>query len=74
MKSALGAAQTPSLRSIWRCWSAAAGKLLRTDKVRADPTVLAADVVYPTASSLLGQAAGTIFRPVVRIDAAGATT
>ena len=34
---------------------AAAAKLLRTDKVRADTTVIAAAVSYPTDSGLLGQ-------------------
>ena len=53
---------------------AAAGKLLRTDKVRADTTVVAADVGYPTDSGLLAQAVGTICRTVARIKAAGAAT
>jgi transposase, IS5 family len=53
---------------------AAAGKLLRTDKVRADTTVVAADVGYPTDSGLLAQAVGTICRTVARIKGAGAAT
>ena len=53
---------------------AAAGKLLRTDKVRADTTVVDADVGYPTDSGLLAQAVGTICRTVVRIKAAGGAT
>ena len=53
---------------------AAAGKLLRTDKVRADTTVVAADVGSPTDSGLLAQAVGTICRTVARIKAAGAAT
>ena len=53
---------------------AAGGKLLRTDKVRADTTVVAADVGYPTDSGLLAQAVGSICRTVVRIKAAGGAT
>ena len=50
---------------------AAAGKLLRTDKVRADTTVVEADVGYPTDSGLLAKAIGTMARTVARIKAAG---
>ena len=50
---------------------AAAEKLLRTDKVRADTTVVEAAVAYPTDSGLLAKAIGTIARTVVRIKAAG---
>jgi IS5 family transposase len=50
---------------------AAAGKLLRTDRVRADTTVVEADVGYPTDSGLLAKAVGTMCRSVVRIKAAG---
>jgi IS5 family transposase len=50
---------------------AAAGKLLRTDKVRADTTVVSGDVGYPTDSGLLAQAIGTMARTVARIKAAG---
>jgi transposase, IS5 family len=53
---------------------AATGKLLRTDKVRADTTVVQADVGYPTDSGLLAQAVGTICRTVARIKAAGGAT
>ncbi len=53
---------------------AATGKLLRTDKVRADTTVVSADVGYPTDSGLLAQAVGTICRTVGRIKAAGGAT
>src|SRR4029077_16453508 len=38
---------------------AAAGKLLRTDRVRADTTVVEADVGYPTDSGLLAKAIGS---------------
>jgi IS5 family transposase len=50
---------------------AAAGKLLRTDRVRADTTVVEADVGYPTDSGLLAKAVGTICRSVSRIKTAG---
>jgi IS5 family transposase len=47
---------------------AAAAKLLRTDMVRADTTVVEADVAYPTDSGLLAKAVGKIARTVQRID------
>ena len=50
---------------------AAAGKLLRTDKVRADTTVVAGDVGYPTDSGLLAKAIGAMARTVAVIKAAG---
>jgi IS5 family transposase len=53
---------------------AAAGKLLRTDRVRADTTVVEADVGYPTDTGLLAKAVGTICRTTARIKAAGAAT
>src|SRR4029078_1803932 len=53
---------------------AAAGKLLRTDKVRADTTVVAADVGYPNVSGFLAQAWRPICRTVARIKAAGPAT
>jgi IS5 family transposase len=53
---------------------AAAGKLLRTDKVRADTTVVEADVGYPTDSGLLAKAVGSMARTVARINAAGGAT
>jgi transposase, IS5 family len=53
---------------------AAAAKLLRTDKVRADTTVVEADVAYPTDSGLLAKAVGTMARTVERIKAAGGAT
>ena len=46
---------------------AAAAKLLRTDQVRADTTVVPADVAYPTDSGLLAQAVGTIARTTLPI-------
>lgn len=53
---------------------AAAGKLLRTDRVRADTTVVEADVGYPTDSGLLAKAVGAMARTVARIKAAGGAT
>jgi transposase, IS5 family len=53
---------------------AAAGKLLRTDKVRADTTVVQADVGYPTDSGLLAKGIGAMARSVARIKAAGGAT
>lgn len=53
---------------------ATADKVLRTDKVRADTTVVSAAVSYPTDSGLLAKAIGTMTRTVTRIkDAGGAT-
>ena len=49
-------------------------KLLRTDKVRADTTVVAAAVAYPTDSGLLAKAIGQMARTVERIKAAGGAT
>ena len=53
---------------------AAADKLLRTDKVRADTTVVDADVGYPTDSGLLARGVGTISRTVARIKTLGGAT
>ncbi len=53
---------------------ASQAKLLRTDKVRADTTVVAAAVAYPTDSGLLAKAIGTMARTVARIKAAGGAT
>jgi IS5 family transposase len=50
---------------------AANAKLLRTNRVRADTTVVGADVAYPTDSGLLAKAVGQIARTVKRIKAAG---
>ena len=50
---------------------AATAKLLRTDKVRADTTVIPAAVAYPTDSGLLAKAIGSMARTVARIKAAG---
>jgi IS5 family transposase len=53
---------------------AAAAKVLRTDKVRADTTVVQAAVAYPTDSGLLAKSIGTMARTVARIKAAGGAT
>jgi transposase, IS5 family len=53
---------------------AAAGKLLRTDKVRADTTVVEADVGYPTDSGLLANGIGAMCRTVARIKTLGGAT
>ena len=53
---------------------AAAQKLVRTDKVRADTTVVEAAVAYPTDSGLLAKAVGGIAGRVKRIQAAGGAT
>ncbi|WP_082947475.1 ISNCY family transposase [Mycobacterium sp. E2479] len=53
---------------------AAAAKLIRTDKVRADTTVVEAAVAYPTDSGLLAKAVGGITKTVERIHAAGGAT
>lgn len=50
---------------------AATAKLIRTDKVRADTTVVEAAVAYPTDSGLLAKAVGGIARTIKRIQAAG---
>lgn len=53
---------------------AATAKLIRTDKVRADTTVVEAAVAYPTDSGLLAKAVGGIATTVRRIQAAGGAT
>jgi IS5 family transposase len=46
-------------------------KLVRTDKVRVDTTVVEADVAYPTDSGLLAKAVTRIATTVKRVQAAG---
>jgi IS5 family transposase len=53
---------------------AASAKLLRTNKVRGDTTVVEGDVGYPTDTELLAKAVGSMARTVERIKAAGAAT
>src|SRR5436190_14636188 len=49
-------------------------KLLRVGKVRADTTVVSANVDYPTDAGLLAKAVRRIARIVTRVKAAGAAT
>ena len=53
---------------------AAEAKLLRTHRVRADTTVVPANVAYPTDSGLLAKAVGRIAATGRRIQAAGGAT
>jgi transposase, IS5 family len=53
---------------------AAQAKLLRTARVRADTTVVGANVAYPTDSGLLAKAVGKLARTVGRVQAAGGAT
>jgi transposase, IS5 family len=53
---------------------AAGQKLLRTARVRADTTVIAANVAYPTDSGLLARAVGKLVRTARRVQAAGGAT
>jgi transposase, IS5 family len=56
-------------------WAKAAGrKLLRTTRVRADTTVISANVVYPTDSGLLARAVGKLVRAARRVQAGGGAT
>jgi IS5 family transposase len=53
-------------------WAKAAGaKLLRTARVRADTTVISANVAYPTDPGLLAKAVGKLVRTARRVRAAG---
>ena len=53
---------------------AAGQKLLRTARVRADTTVISANVAYPADSGLLARAVGKMARTVRRVQAAGGAT
>jgi transposase, IS5 family len=53
---------------------AAGAKLLRTSRVRADTTVIAANVVFPTDVGLLARAVGKLVRAARRVQAAGGAT
>jgi len=56
-------------------WATAAGaKLLRTARVRADTTVISANVAYPTGTGLLAKAVGKLVRTARRVQAAGGAT
>ena len=50
---------------------AAGAKLLRAARVRADTTVIAANVAYPTDAGLLAKAVGKLVRAARRVRAAG---
>jgi IS5 family transposase len=54
--------------------TAADRKLLRTHRVRADTTVVEANVCYPTDAGLLGWAIGKLTTTIARVQAAGAAT
>ena len=51
--------------------NAAQAKLLRTSRLRADTTVVPADVAYPTDSGLLAKAVRRIGAAARRVQAAG---
>jgi IS5 family transposase len=53
---------------------AAGARLLRTGRVRADTTVIAANVVFPTDAGLLARAVGKLVRAARRVRAAGGAT
>jgi IS5 family transposase len=53
---------------------AATYKVLRTQKVRADTTVVEANVAYPTDAGLLAHAVATLSRTIQRVHAAGGAT
>ena len=53
---------------------AAENKVIKTDKVRADTTVIEADVVYPTDSGLLAKGVAKLARLSAQIKAAGLAT
>jgi IS5 family transposase len=53
---------------------AAGAKLLRTARVRADTTVIPANVAYPADSGLLARAVGKLVRAARRVQAAGGAT
>jgi IS5 family transposase len=55
-------------------YRAAEGKLLRTHKLRADTTVVAADVAYPTDLGLLARAVDKLATTAQRVQAAGGAT
>jgi IS5 family transposase len=55
--------------ALWA--KASAAKLLRTARVRADTTVIPANVACPTDSGLLARAVGKLVRTARRVQAAG---
>src|SRR5258708_31894046 len=70
LTSRCGEAAVASLNEA--LWAKTAGtKLLRTGRVRADTTVIPANVAYPTDSGLAAKAVGKLVRTVRRVQAAG---
>src|SRR5690242_14446808 len=68
-----GAGAVAGLNEALLAW--AAGKeLLGTARVRADTTVIPANVAYPTDSGLLARAVGKLVRTARRVQAAGGAT
>jgi transposase, IS5 family len=55
--------------ALWA--KAGAAKLLRTTQIRADTTVIPANVAYPTDSGLLAKAAGKLVRAARRVPGGG---
>ena len=53
---------------------AAEAKVIKTDRVRADTTVVEADVVYPTDSGLLAKGVARLARVAAQLKAAGLAT
>jgi IS5 family transposase len=73
LTSRCGGAAVAGLNEV--LWAKAAGaKLLRTARVRADTTVISANVAYPTDSGLLAKAVVKLVRTVRRVQAAGGAT
>jgi IS5 family transposase len=58
--------------ALWA--KAAQAKLLRTARVRADTTVISANVAYPADVGLLAKAVGKLVRAARRVQAAGGAT
>lgn len=65
-----GAGAVAGLNEALLAW-AAGRELLRTARVRADTTVIPANVAYPTDSGLLARAVGKLVRAARRVQAAG---
>jgi transposase, IS5 family len=76
VKLTLAAAPMPTVRALNEALltTAVEHKVLRTHRVRADTTVVAANMGYPTDAGLLGRAIGRLATTIGRIQAAGAAT
>src|SRR5258708_448943 len=57
-----------------RCGPGRPGKSCCAPRVRADTTVICANVAYPTDSGLLAKAVGKLVRAARRVQAAGGAT